>query len=120
MNFFETELKKMTAKVSLLKNIKLVGSACIGRLTDTLLVKVEFATTAEAFGDIGIRITVLNRTVGKIDSLLVTFNEIWGQHEGCKVWITLKPAEWYEPFPTAANYNRITKIISDYLENFAD
>ena len=26
MNFFETELKKMTAKVSLLKNIKLVGS----------------------------------------------------------------------------------------------
>ena len=48
MNFFETELKKMTAKVAALKNPKLVGSACIARLTDTTTVKVEFAKCIEA------------------------------------------------------------------------
>jgi len=44
MNFFETELKKMTAKVSLLKNPKLVGRACIARLTETTTVKAAFTT----------------------------------------------------------------------------
>lgn len=44
MNFFETELKKMTAKVAALKNPKLVGRACIARLTDTTTVKATFTT----------------------------------------------------------------------------
>ena len=85
MNFFETELKKMTAKVAAMKNPKLVGSACIARLTDTTTVKVEFARCIQAEHHYGILITVLNRKEGKIDSLAIQFADLWGKHEGLYV-----------------------------------
>ena len=120
MNFFETELKKMTAKVAALKNPKLVGSACIARLTDTTTVKIEFARCIHAGQHYGILITLLNRTEGKIDSLTVKFEDLWGKHEGLYVWTAYNDPKWYGYRPTGSDYTRIAKAISDYLENFAD
>ena len=120
MNFFETELKKMTAKVAAMKNPKLVGSACIARLTDTTTVKVEFARCIEADRRYGILITVLNRTEGKIDSLTVKFEDLWGKHDGFYVWTAYNDPKWYGYHPTTADYTKTAKAISDYLENFAD
>ena len=120
MNFFETELKKMTAKVAAMKNPKLVGSACIARLTDTTTVKVEFARCIEADRRYGILITVLNRTEGKIDSLTVKFEDLWGKHDGLYVWTAYNDPKWYGYRPTAADYTETAKAISEYLENFSD
>ena len=119
MNFFETELKKMTAKVAAMKNPKLVGSACIARLTDTTTVKVEFARCIEADRRYGILITVLNRTEGKIDSLTVQFADLWSQKERPYGWTAYNDPKWYGYHPTTADYTKTAKAISDYLENFA-
>ena len=108
MNFFETELKKMTAKVTLMKNPRLVGRACIARLTDKTTVKTEFATDRVANHYPAIRITVLNRT------------EIWSYKEEIHAWADYGKTEWYGYHPTTADYTKIAKAISDYLENFAD
>jgi hypothetical protein len=120
MNFFETELKKMTAKVTLMKNPRLVGRACIARLTDKTTVKTEFATDRVANHYPTIRITVLNRTEGKIDSLTVKFEDLWGKHDGLYVWTAYNDPKWYGYRPTAADYTKTAKAISEYLENFAD
>ena len=120
MNFFETELKKMTAKVTAMKNPKLVGSACIARLTDTTTVKVEFARCIEADRRYGILITVLNRTEGKVDEIRIFFNDIWSYKVEIHAWMDYGKTEWYGYHPTAADYTKIAKAISDYLENFAD
>ena len=121
MNFFETELKKMTAKVAALKNPKLVGSACIARLTDTTTVKIEFARCIHAGQHYGILITLLNRTEGKIDSLEIRFVDLWGKHEGLYTWQDMDGEnKWYGYRPTAADYTKTAKAISEYLENFAD
>ena len=120
MNFFETELKKMTAKVTAMKNPKLVGSACIARLTDKTTVKTDFATDRVANHYPAIRITVLNRTEGKVDEIRIFFNDIWSYKEEIHAWMDYGKTEWYGYHPTAADYTKTAKAISEYLENFAD
>ena len=120
MNFFETELKKMTVKVSLLKNPKLVGRACITRLSDRVTVKVTFTTLGVAQNYPAIHITVLNRTEGKIDDLTIRFNDVWSHREEIRGWSYNGETKWYGYCPTATDYTKIAKAISDYLENFAD
>ena len=120
MNFFETELKKMTAKVSLLKNAKLVGRACIARLTDTTTVKATFTTLGVAENYPAIRITVLNRSEGKVDEITIRFSDHWASKDVIHAWTYRGESEWYNYRPTAADYNKMAKAISDYLEYFAD
>ena len=120
MNFFETELKKMTAKVSLLKNPKLVGRACIARLTETTTVKAVFTTLGVAENYPAIRITVLNRSEGKIDEIVIRFSDHWAGKDTIHAWTYRGESEWYNYNPTAADYTKIAKAITDYLENFAD
>jgi hypothetical protein len=120
MNFFETELKKMTAKVSLLKNPKLVGRACIARLTETTTVKATFTTLGVAENYPAIRITVLNRSEGKIDEIVIRFSDHWAGKDTIHAWTYCGESEWYNYRPTTADYTKIAKAITDYLENFAD
>ena len=120
MNFFETELKKMTAKVTLMKNPKLVGRACIARLTDKVTVKVNFTTIREADFYPAILVTLLNRIEGKIDSLMIRFNEVWNYNGVLEAWTYKSETKWNRYQPTASDYNKIAKAINDYLENFAD
>ena len=122
MNFFEAELKKITTKVKLMKNPKLVGRACIACLTENITVKVEFAKEIVVDNYYGISVTLLNRIDGKIDTLVIDFTDLWGYdkfQEHIHVWIYGKP-EWYAFYPTASHYTTIANAISDYLENFAD
>ena len=120
MNFFEAELKKMTAKVSLLKNAKLVGRACIARLTETTTVKATFTTLGVAENYPAIRITVLNRTEGKIDEITIRFSDHWTNKDTIYAWSYRGESEWYNYRPTPSDYTKIAKAITDYLENFAD
>ena len=120
MNFFETELKKMTAKVTAMKNPKLVGRACIARLTDTTTVKVTFSNQGYADHYSAIRITVLNRSEGKIDEITMPLTDIWGKHDGLYGWTSYGETKWYGYTPTVADYTKMAKAISDYLENFTD
>ena len=120
MNFFETELKKMTAKVSLLKNIKLVGRACIARLTDTTTVKIMFCTQGCASQYSAIHITVLNRTEGKIDEFTIKLLDVWGMHQNLYAWSDRGETRWAGYYPTGSDYTKMAQAISDYLENFAD
>ena len=120
MNFFETELKKMTAKAVALKNPKLVGRACIARLTDTTTVKITFSNQGYADHYSAIRITLLNRTEGKIDEITMPFTDIWGKRDRLYAWTDRGETDWYDYHPTAADYTKMEKAFSDYLENFAD
>lgn len=120
MNFFETERKKMTAKVAALKNPKLVGRACIARLTETTTVKAAFTTLGVAENYPAIRITVLNRSEGKIDEIVIRFSDHWAGKDTIHAWTYRGESEWYNYHPTTADYTKIAKAITDYLENFAD
>ena len=113
MNFFETELKKMTAKVAAMKNPKLVGRACIARLTDKVTVKAAFTTLGVAENYPAIRITVLNRSEGKNDEITIRFSDHWANKDTIYAWTYRGETEWYNYRPSAADYTKIAKAVSD-------
>ena len=45
MNYFERELRKIVEHCEYIRNPKYVGRACVGRLDDDIVVKMEFEST---------------------------------------------------------------------------
>jgi len=45
MNYFERELRKIVRHCEYIRNPKYVGRACVGRLDDDIVVKMEFEST---------------------------------------------------------------------------
>ena len=67
-----------------------------------------------------IRITVLNRSEGKIDEIVIRFRDHWASKDTIHAWTYRGESEWYNYHPTTADYTKIAKAITDYLENFTD
>ena len=69
MTFFEQELKKIFRKDMGLSDIRIVGNACYGRLSGDIRMKAAFATGRVADQYEMLKITMLNRREGPIDSV---------------------------------------------------
>ena len=52
-----------------------------------------------------IRITLLNRTEGKIDEITMPFTDIWGKHDRLYAWTDREETNWYGYYPTTADYD---------------
>ena len=78
MNYFERELRKIVGCCEYIRNPKYVGRSCIGRLDDGIVVKMEFESTMIRDKYNALRVTLMNRSEGKIDSQLIRLSELWG------------------------------------------
>ena len=67
-----------------------------------------------------IRITVLNRSEGKIDEIVIRFSDHWAGKDTIHAWTYRGESEWYNYHPSTADYTKIARAITDYLENFAN
>lgn len=122
MNFFETELKSMTAGSKYLKNAKFTASSCIARLDGGTTVKVTLETLGTHNVYERIQIKVMNRSEGEIDKANIKFADLLGKDRlggNVRIWYDRK-YEWYAFAPTKTNYTAIRKAIDDYLENFTE
>ena len=70
MTKFEQELRKLFDHDKLFSDVRFVGNTCYGRLTDQIRVKVSFQTGIVADRYDRLKITLLNRNEGPIDSLV--------------------------------------------------
>jgi len=130
MAFFENELKKMFGKGSPIKDARFVGSACVGRLSGTVNVKIKFAEFGRYQKYEGLEVKVFNRNEGVIDSNAFKFVDILGIRPGREgnhpggvsphVWVYREKTEWYGYQPTAADYAFIAIIVNKYLEVFLE
>lgn len=92
--------------------------------------KLEFVTLGTYQKYEGIQATVLDKTDGKIDSLILKFTDIWGKkklnhpnfREGMNphIWIYSGKAEWYVYQPTPTDYKEIADSVCDYAELFKE
>ena len=57
---------------------RFVGNCCYGRLTDQIRVKINFQTGMVADHYDRLKVTLLNRNEGTIDSMVVKFGDVWG------------------------------------------
>ena len=81
MNFFEHELRRVADACGGVINLTFAGRACYGDLGGDNRVKLQFVTLGHANNYVALEATVLNRTEGKVDSLLFRFEDVWGKKQ---------------------------------------
>lgn len=125
MNFFTQELKKIADRCEFIDDPKYVGKTCVFRLSDGVTGKMEFTTEVIANHYNTLKLTLLNRKEGVIDTQRIKLEDVIGKiNVGAYVinpyiWIDKDP-EWYGFKPTETHYNTLAQTVDEYLEMFAD
>ena len=130
-SFFEQELRKLFADGVIIENPKFVGRACLGDLGGDLRVRAQFATSGYADHYDSLRITVLNRTDGPVDTLTLKLKDLLGTkpvpgnpnfRNGVSpyIWVCQGKAEWYAYQPTPADFEVLRQAADDYLDVFRE
>ncbi len=130
MTFFEQELQKIFGEDMGLSDIRIVGNACYGSLSGDIRMKAVFATGMVADQYTMLRITLLNRREGPIDSVALYFSDLWGRkkvnnpnfRDGVcpHIWKYGGKAEWYAYKPNESDYRQLSGAVSDYLNVFRE
>lgn len=131
MNFFEQELQKLFADGMVISGPSFSGRACLGTLGKDLRVRVEFITTGTFEHFDALKVSVLNRSGGPVDSLTLHFQEVLGRKTvpgnpnfrgGIEphIWIYNGKAEWYAYQLTQADRKKLCQAVGLYLDAFRD
>lgn len=130
-NFFEDELHKLFADGSIIEFPQFVGRACLGTLGGDLRVRAQFITGSISNQYDTLKITVLNRTDGPVDAMVLKLKDLLGMKpvpnnpnfpSGVTphIWDDSGKPQWYVYCPTAADYKTIRQAVNDYLGVFRE
>ncbi|MBR1383651.1 MAG: hypothetical protein IJ555_07575 [Ruminococcus sp.] len=126
MNFFEQELRKVCALSEYIERPKFVGRSCLFRLTDETIGKLEFVTQKITDHFDALRVSVISRTEGQIDSQIINLTELIGkkQHYDSMVephiWSDNGRPRWFGFTPDGHDYTAMAESTDDYLSCFSD
>ena len=128
MNFFEQELTKVVSHSRVLKNGKCVARAFFGEIGEDIRAKIEFATLGTKDKYEGVRITILNRKEGVVDSAVLRLRDVWGMQRAGQMVREVEPhiwtydgnSEWYGFTPKSTDYDKLTESVDKYLSVFGD
>ncbi len=125
MNFFESELRKIVEPEY--PTATFVGRACYVQLSDQNRAKTQFVTCGTANHYEALQIDILNFNEGQVDKLQLRFSDVWGKgqvqnlsiiQDGPYIWTYNGKSEWYAYHPTSADYSKLRKSMSSYLNVF--
>lgn len=130
-NVFEQELRKLFGNGEVIDSPTYSGRACFGSLGKDLRVRAQFVSTHIAGEYDALKLTVLNRTDGPVDTHVLKLKDLLGKkpvpgnpnfREGVipHIWDDCGKIEWYAYHPTAADYETIRQAAARYLEVFRD
>ena len=130
-NFFERELGRVFGDGQVIRDPTYSGRACLGTLGKDLRVRAQFITTGYADHYDSLKITVLNRTDGPVDTLVLKLKDLLGKKPvpgnpyfpngvAPHIWLDQGKPEWYAFQPTAADYDTIRQAAKQYLDVFRD
>ena len=131
MNFFEQELRKLFGDGSIIDSPQFVGRACLGSLGGDLRVRAQFITGIMANQYNALKIVVLNRTGGPVDTMVLKLKDLLGMKKvpgnpnfpngvAPHIWEDAGKAQWYAYRPTIADYETIQQASDDYLNVFRE
>ena len=126
--FFEKEMKKLFRQGLDLPETVFAGRVCYGKLNEDVRVRMEFATEGVADHYSALKVTLLNRKEGPIDSLLLRFSEVLGRKQTTNpnfregmfphIWKDGNDFVWYVFQPTAADYKTLADAVGSYTSLF--
>ena len=130
-NFFEQELRKLFGDGSMIECPQFVGRACLGTLGGDLRVRAQFITGIIANQYNALKIVVLNRTDGPVDTMVLNLKDLLGMKKvpgnpnfphgvAPHIWDDSGKAQWYAYRPTIADYETIRQAAGDYRDVFRE
>ena len=130
-SFFEQELGRLFGDGQVIRDPTYSGRSCFGTLGKDLRVRAQFITTGYADHYDSLKITVLNRTDGPVDTLVLKLKDLLGMKPvpgnpnfrngvAPHIWDNYGKQEWYAFQPTAADYEVIRQAAKQYLDVFRD
>ena len=106
------------------------GRLCYCDLGNDVRAKIQFVTTGHANHYSALKVTVLNRTEGEVDTLLFRFGDIWGNKQVSNpnfkdgviphIWEDGRDTDWYVYHPNSTDFKQLAMVVSGYLDIFAD
>ncbi len=129
MTIFEQELSRIAKAAGISKPV-FAGRACYGDLGGNNRVKLQFVTLAHADHYEALKATILNRTEGDVDYVLIRFADIWGKkpvtnpnfRDGVipHIWKSGDKHDWYVYRPNDADIRQLAAEIGGYIDVFKD
>lgn len=126
MNFYEKQLKRMFPDCDTQSGDTIfAGKAMLSIISDDLRAKVEFITTRVAGQYEGLRLSIINKHDGVIDSQAFMFHEIVGlkgpkKDQKPHVWDDNGKPDWFVYEPTTEELEQIGSKVEDYVLMYAD
>ena len=127
---FQNELNKIFGNGSVFDNTRFVGRACYGSLGADLKASAQFVSLHISNQYDALKINIINRTEGAIDSVTIRFKELWGNkytnnpnfREGVSphLWLDGDKLEWYVYTPTNTDFEELREAVSEYTELFRE
>lgn len=123
LTFYEKELHRLfedSERIS--ADTVFAGKTMITKIGEDLRAKVQFVNTKISGQYDALRLTIINRHEGTVDSETFKFSDIIGMKgdRAPHVWDDGERVGWYIYKPTAYDYNLISDAIEDYISMYAD
>ena len=125
MTFFENELKKMFDSCDFITDKTYSGKTMLGKLGDDLRIKISFVTTGYADHYTALRVKIINRTEGEVDSETFKFGDIIGKQKTAYdridpyIWSYDGEDKWYIPI-TNNQRSLVADTVTDYASMYLD
>lgn len=127
---FEQELRRLFEKNTAFSDARFVGNTCYGRLNEDVRIKARFVTCGYADNYEALKVTLINRREGEIDSTLLRFRDLWGMkkvsnpnfRDGVSphLWVSNGKLEWYAYQPNEADRQALKTAVHTYLDAFRE
>ena len=125
-NFYERQLKRMFSDIgSQSTDTVFAGKAMLSKISDDLRAKVEFVTGRMASQYEGLKLSIIHKNEGIIDSQSFMFHEIIGLKGAARdrrphVWDDNGNVAWFGYEPTTTELETIGSKVEDYISMYAD
>ena len=130
-SFFDQELWHLFGDGKIIDSPACSGRACFGSLGKDLRVRAQFVSTHISGEYDALKLTVLNRTDGPVDTQVLKLKDLLGKKPvpgnpnfrsgvAPHIWDDYGKFEWYAYRPTNADYETIRKAVKQYLDVFRE
>lgn len=130
MTVFEQELRKLFDHDAVFMDTRFAGNVCYGRLNEDVRLKACFATCGYADIYEALKVTLINRREGEIDSLFLKFKDLWGMKQvdnpnfpdgiAPHLWTCKDRTGWYGYHPNKRDYQQLRDAVQTYLGVFQE
>ncbi len=129
MTIFEQELSRIAKAAGISKPV-FAGRACYVDLGGNNRAKLQFVTLGYADHYEALKATILNRTEGDVDYVMIRFADVWGKkpvanpnfRDGVIPYIRKsgEKHDWYVYRPNDADIKQLAAEIGGYIDVFKD